>query len=451
MTKTVLRRALTTASLVFVLFFTVSGGAYSTEELVASVGPGLALLIMALVPLFWSLPEVLIVGELASMLPEEGGYYVWVRRAFGPFWAFQNGWWTWMYSLVDMAIYPVLFTQYLAYFVPHLHTAAKWGISLAIIWGAAAINLRGAGRVGRTSVIAGALVLGAFLFVTLGALPHMTHTPWHPFVPPGAGISKSLGVGISIALWNYIGWDNASTVQGEVVDASRSYPKALAITLPLVTLSYLIPLGVTLSASSWTQWHDGGWPDIARATTGVASPAIAILLAVGGMISAVALFNALLMSYSRIPFAMALDKLLPTPLARTDTRGTPRTAIVVSAICYSVFVLLPFAELVVADVVLYALALFLEFGALIRLRKHEPTLRGAFRIPVNRAGVITLASIPAVILLIVIALGVLDGDYALPALIGSLGAVVLGPIGYWLAARRMRNNLASDAIGRSAV
>lgn len=80
-----LRRTLTTLPLVFVLFFTVSGGAYSTETLVTETGPGIALLILVLVPLVWSLPEVLIVGELASMLPEEGGYYAWVRRAFGPF------------------------------------------------------------------------------------------------------------------------------------------------------------------------------------------------------------------------------------------------------------------------------------------------------------------------------------------------------------------------------
>jgi amino acid transporter len=391
---------------------------------------------LLLVPVLWSLPEVLIVGELASMLPEEGGYYVWVRRAFGPFWAFQNGWWTWMYSLVDMAIYPVLFTQYLAFFVPHLSTPVKWGVSLAIIWGAAAINLRGAGRVGRTSMMAGALVLGAFVLLSLAAIPHVAHTPWHPFVAPGAGVTKSLGVGLSIALWNYIGWDNASTVQGEVVDASRSYPKALAITLPLVTLSYLVPLGVALGASDWTQWHDGGWPDIARVVAGGLGPMTAVLVAVGGMVSAVALFNALLMSYSRIPFAMATDKLLPTPLARTDTRGTPRTAIIVSAVCYSAFTLLPFAELVVADVVLYALALFLEFGALIRLRKREPALRGSFRIPVGRGGVIALASLPVVILMIVIALGVLDGEYAVRALCGSLGAVLLGPVGYWLVMTR---------------
>ncbi len=109
-----LRRTLTTLSLVFVMFFNVSGGAFTTESLIVSTGPGIGLLMLILVPLVWSLPETLIIGELASMLPEEGGYYRWVYRAFGPFWAFQNGWWTWMYSLVDMAIYPVLFNQYLA-------------------------------------------------------------------------------------------------------------------------------------------------------------------------------------------------------------------------------------------------------------------------------------------------------------------------------------------------
>jgi len=85
-----------------------SGGLYTTETLIHAVGPGLGLLILALVPLVWSVPEALIVGELASMLPQEGGYYRWVDRGFGRFWAFQNGWLTWVYSLVDMAIYPVL-------------------------------------------------------------------------------------------------------------------------------------------------------------------------------------------------------------------------------------------------------------------------------------------------------------------------------------------------------
>src|SRR6266513_2503081 len=146
-----LRRTLTTLPLVFILYFSTSGGAFTTETLVRAVGPGLALLILLLVPLVYSIPEALIVGELASMLPEEGGYYRWVQRAFGPFWAFQNGWLTWMYSLVDMAIYPKLFVTYLAYFAPTLSPSAIWVVGLVVIWGATAVNLMGAARVGRSS------------------------------------------------------------------------------------------------------------------------------------------------------------------------------------------------------------------------------------------------------------------------------------------------------------
>src|SRR3982750_1503788 len=203
--RPMLRRSLTTLPLVFILYFSTSGGAFTTESLVREVGPGLALLILLLVPLVYSVPEVLIVGELASMLPLEGGYYRWVQRAFGPFWAFQNGWLTWMYSLVDMAIYPVLFNQYLAYFVPSLGAGARWAVSLLVIWSATAINVRGALRVGRTSIIAGTFIILGFLAIAVSALPRIDHHPWLPFAAPGHSGLNGLAVGLSIALWNYIG------------------------------------------------------------------------------------------------------------------------------------------------------------------------------------------------------------------------------------------------------
>lgn len=440
-----LRRSLTTLSLVAVMFFNVSGGAFTTESLVVSVGPAIAILILALIPLLWSLPETLIVGELASMLPEEGGYYRWVYHAFGPFWAFQNGWWTWMYSLVDMAIYPVLFNQYLSFFFPSLGVAAQWIISLAVIWIATGINVRGAGRVGLVSIVSGGFILAIFLLLTIAALPHVTHLPWQSASSThGAGFS-GLGVGLSIALWNYIGWDNASTVQGEVRDSSRSYPRALAIALPLVTLGYLLPVSATLAATDWTSWKEGGWPDIARMAAGSLGEPLAVLLALGGMVSAIALFNALLLSYSRIPFAMAVDGLLPKSLAKVDQRGTPKTAVLISAVFYSVFALLSFAHLVVADVLLYSLALFLEFAALISLRKKEPELRGSFRIPVGRGGVIALALLPAIILVGVVGMEISGGEYGAPAIAGALGAALLGPIAYAIIMRR--SQAAGGSIG----
>ncbi len=151
------------------------------------------------------------------------------------------------------------------------------------------------------------------------------------------------------------------------------------------------------------------------------------------MVSALALFNALLLSYSRIPFVMAEDGLLPAALARTDVRGTPRTAVLISALCYSLFMLLPFSGLVVADVLLYSLALMLEFASLLQLRRREPALRGAFRIPLGTTGVAALAALPLGVLFLVVGLSFADGEYGLPALTGAAVAIALGPAAYALA------------------
>jgi len=57
-------------------------------------------------------------AELASAMPDEGGYVTWTTRAFGPFWGFQVGWWSWLDSFVDVAVYPALFVEYLRYWHP---------------------------------------------------------------------------------------------------------------------------------------------------------------------------------------------------------------------------------------------------------------------------------------------------------------------------------------------
>jgi amino acid transporter len=151
------------------------------------------------------------------------------------------------------------------------------------------------------------------------------------------------------------------------------------------------------------------------------------------MISAAALFNALLLSYSRIPFAMALDGLLPGNLARVDRFTTPRNAVLISAVFYSVFSLLSFTHLVVADVLLYSMALFLEFAALIALRRNEPELRGSFRIPLGTRAVTFLALLPALVLVLVTTLELVDGEYGGPAVFGGLLFALFGPAAYVVA------------------
>src|SRR5256714_10064132 len=114
-------RKLTILSLAAATYFMVSGGPYGVEELVQDAGYKLALVVLFLTPLFWSLPTGLMVGELAAALPAEGGFYVWVHRAMGPFWGFQEAWLSLVASIFDMAIYPTLFAIYLARLFPALN------------------------------------------------------------------------------------------------------------------------------------------------------------------------------------------------------------------------------------------------------------------------------------------------------------------------------------------
>ncbi len=130
-------------SLVAILFFNVSGGPYGLEDAVGTLGPGLALVLLLVTPLVWSLPVSLAMAELAAALPEEGGYVVWVQRAFGRFWSFQVGWWSWINSFVDVAVYPALFADYVGFWRPDMSPLERWALVLAFIWILTAINLAG--------------------------------------------------------------------------------------------------------------------------------------------------------------------------------------------------------------------------------------------------------------------------------------------------------------------
>jgi len=423
--------------LVAVMFFCVSGGPFGLEGMVGPVGPGLALLLLLVIPVLYTIPEALLIGELASMLPAEGGYYVWVKRAFGPFWGFWNGWLSWAYSLVDMALYPVLFRQYLRYFIPGLTPLEGWIVALAVIWMATGLNLRGTRTVGAASLWFVTLVVAPFAVLAgVAAVQWLGHSAAHlsltPFHAEGTTFLGALGVGISQGIWNYSGWDNASTIGDEIQSSGRTYPKALARAVPLVTIVYLVTVVPTLAVSDWHAWTDGAWPDIARS---IAGGWLAQWIAAAGMISAFALFNALLLAYSRIPLALARDRLLPAALGALDARDTPRTAVIVSAVIYSICALIPFGDLLAADVLLYTLALVLEFGSLIALRRREPALRGPFRVPLSTPVVTLLATLPPIVLLTAVVLELAGAGAGFKGVLVGLTLAAAGPAIYVVLAR----------------
>ena len=349
--------------------------------------PGLAFLLLILTPLLFSVPTALMVAEMSSMLPLGGGYYRWVYFALGRFWGFQEGWWTWLYTFVDMALYPVLFADYAKYFFPDLTGWQRWAVTGLVIFSSLAVNWRGGRSVGRSAIHSFIAVTVPFLLFSILGAPQINKAPWIPLIPDGQALGQSLGLGLAVVMWNYLGWDNVSTFAGEVEKPKSTYPLAMMISVPLVTVLYLLPIGVGLGAThNWREWQNGSFPQIAAQVVG---PWLGAVMSLGVMLAVWSLFNSQLLYTSRLPSAMAEDGLLPQFLARKHSRwGTPYLSLLLCSCIYSLFTLLDFKKLVVLDVLIYSIALMLEFVALIKLRWTRPDLDRPFKIPGGWVGLV---------------------------------------------------------------
>jgi amino acid transporter len=425
------RRQLTLLPLIAAIFFMVSGGPYGLEEIIQNAGYSRTLLILAIVPFLWSVPVALMVGELSASLPEEGGYYTWVRRALGPFWGFQEAWLSLAASIFDMAIYPTLFVLYLGQLWPAVtegHLA--FFVGAAVVAVCALWNIAGIKAVGEGASFMMLLLLAPFVVLTVLCL---LHVPMNDPAAPKAGVNL-LG-GIVIAMWNYMGWDNASTVAGEVHNPQRNYPRALLGAVVLVALCYLIPVAaLQKSGMDPAKFTTGAWVVIANQISG---PVLGWTIVFGGMICGLGMNNALVLSYSRVPYAMARDGMMPSALSRTNRKGVPWVSVVLCAIAWTACLPLGFDRLIAIDILVYALALLLEFAALIALRIREPGLARPFKISGGITALILLTLGPAFVL--VLALIENGREYAagVPVLVFGALVVLAGVLVYPLTKKKL--------------
>ncbi len=428
-------RKLTLLPLVAATYFMVSGGPYGLEELVKDSGYGMALVILLVIPLVWSLPTGLMVGELAAAIPAEGGFYVWVRRAMGPFWGFQEAWLSLASSVFDLAAYPTLFVLTLGKIWPPA-TQGHNGLLIAgtVIAGCMLWNLFGARAVGDGSILLGAALLSPFVVIVAFALfRHDTFAGTTGASPP---VHQGLLAGILVAMWNYMGWDNASTVANEVENPQRTYPRVMLIALAAIVLSYTIPV-----AAVWKThvqpgyWATGSWSGIASLVGG---PWLGIALVVANLVSTFGILNSLTMSYSRLPVAMAEDGCAPQFLKRKLSNGAPWASIVACGIAWGAALGLSFDRLLMLDILLYGASLILEFVALVVLRVREPELVRPFTVPGGLAGAI-LAGVGPTALLVVALIRNRDEQMGrVSALTVGLIIMAAGVLFYYIAAWRRK-------------
>jgi len=374
----------------------VSGGTYGTEDIVHGAGYGRAILILLLTPLLWSLPTAFMIGELSSALPYEGGYYAWVRRAMGNFWGFQEAWLSLVASIFDMAIYPTLFVAYLTRMFPYFEENNRgWWVALAVVIACAALNIAGVKVVSLTSLWLFFALSAPFVAIVLIA-PFKIGALANAVTKPTTSSVDILG-GLLICMWNYMGWDNASTIATEVEKPQRTYPRAMLVAVCIVALSYVLPFAAMwMTGLTPAAWETGSWADVAGLLGG---PLLRIGVVLGGVISAFGMFNALVMSYSRLPLAMAQDGMLPGIFGKLQKKSrAPWVAIIALAMGWAMCLGLGFARLVTLDILLYGASLLLEFVALAVLRFREPNLPRPFRVPGGLFGAIAIG-IPPMLLL----------------------------------------------------
>jgi APA family basic amino acid/polyamine antiporter len=342
-------------------------------------------------------------AELGAAIPEAGGEYVYLHRAYGPLPGFLYGWtYFFVAKTASIAAIATGFVLYLSYFFPRLSeliwqlpiplpgsdftfrlTGLQAGSAILILL-LSVLNVLGVRRSGAVQTVftASKLVVLALLIVLGLTLGHGSFEHFRQSVAweSRPGFMAAFGVATVSALWAYDGWNNLNMVAGEVEKPQRNIPRALILGTLLVigvyaltNLAYFYVLAPSEAASTSTVAADA-----ARRILGGAGGAF---VAVGVMISSFATLNGSILSGSRIPFAQARDGLFPKFLAGIHPKfHTPAAAILAQAVIAGIFALSGTYE------ALYTKVIFSEwlFYALVTagifiLRRRRPDLPRPYR------------------------------------------------------------------------
>jgi amino acid transporter len=403
-----LRRVLGFKDLVF--FYTLTCFSLRWIATAAEAGPS-SLVVWVLAALGLFVPLVASVLELSSRYPEEGGLYVWTRRAFGDFPGFMAGF---LYWASNLPFFPALlyFTAANALFLGGEKGAAlqeSRGFFLAFsLFGlilASFANVRGL-KYGTWLHNAAAVAtwIPAILLVVSGAVAFARFGSATSFsaarLIPSAGLKDALF--FATIAFAFGGIETASFLGDEIRDPRRNLPRALLVTGALITAAYLAGTASLLVAlpANEASGLTGITKAIAAASARAGLPAMGTLAALLITLAGVGVTGAWLATASRLPFVGGLDRFLPPAFAKIHPKwGTPAVAILVQSALSALFVMLSQAgtgvkgaydALVAMSVIAYFVPFLFLFASTIRLSR-VPLPVGAMRIPGGRPVSVALA------------------------------------------------------------
>jgi APA family basic amino acid/polyamine antiporter len=386
---TELRRVLTMRDLVLLIIGTVVGsGIFLVPGLVLrSVGNSVvAALLVWLTGGMLSLLGALTYGELSAMKPEAGGLYVYIRDCFGSLRAFLFGWTLFLViSSGSVATLAVAFSNYLGEFVALPSWAVKL-VSVAMILTIAIVNVRGT-RQSSDLLNAATFVKVSAILAMSGALLYLEKTPTSLAIPAisiaHVGASASgFGVAMISVLWAYEGWQYATFSAGETVNAQRNFPLAFLVGMVALigiyvcaNLGYIAALGPDGVANSTRV--------AASAVSIVMGAGIAKLVAITILISMFSAANSIILTGTRVFYAMAKDGLFFKPLAKLHPRfGTPLFAVIAATTWSAVLAVSGTFEQLLTYVVFIGWIFYALAAACVFIyRTRDPNAVRPYRVP----------------------------------------------------------------------
>jgi amino acid transporter len=394
------------------MFYVVATLSLRWIAVAASAGPGtIVIWLIGLATIF--IPLALCVAELSSRYPQEGGMYVWSKRAFGDFAGFLTGWIYW--------------TSNLPYFPAVLYFAAsnalyvggsKWkglqgsaaffvtfsllGLGLALALNLVGLDigkwLSNLGAIGTWLPVALLAIVGVIAWRKFGSATNFSAASMRPSLQWG-----TIGVW-STVLYAFSGAESASFMGGEIKNARRIIPRALLVAGVLITAGYMVGTAAMLVVLPHSQLNslEGIMQAISTSAERVGwyglGPAVALLICISNLGGV----GAYLAALSRIPFVAGIDRFLPPAFARIHPKwGTPYVSLMVQTLCCVLFILLgqfgstvhgAYQVLISMTIITNFVPYLFMFGAMIRLQR-EPVEPGVVTVPGGKPVATVVASV----------------------------------------------------------
>lgn len=368
-------RTLNIAPLVAIMYFAIAGGPEGTETMIQYGGPRLTIVGIIVCSLIWSAPCALMTAELSTRYPENGGFIIWARAAFGKSASFMAGWLQFCFTAADAALYPGLFYSYLTCSMQWSPSQEiEWVVKLGFVSAILLVNLSGASVVGHSSMLLMACIITPFIIAVLIAFSGVftgttiVGTSFRPKNWLELADTVDYPAFINVLLWNTGMWESCSVCVGEVQNVPTAFPYALVILVFVVVLNYLIPImAFTGLSGDYAAFNNGHYITIVRQSM---SPLFAYVLGIGQCISSIGLFSSGIFKNAFMICGMSEQGMLPKVFAsRSAKTDSPYVSILVTMlVTLPVMSLQTFGAILGVEMVIYCLSLLLEISSLLKLR-----------------------------------------------------------------------------------